>query len=96
MTRTRRSLLDQDEKKWVCDDGEEVAQEQAGVDAGVDELVGYENEVGHDEVGERMADGDNDEEPPDTEPGGHGGKDKALYEEGDEAVDRHDDADLLG
>ena len=42
-----------------------------------------------------MADGGNDEEPPDTEAGGHGGKDDGLDEEGNQAVDGHYDADLL-
>jgi len=92
----RRSFFEQDEQERVDENGEEVADEQTRIDAREKPGGGEQDQVGHDKVGEWVADGDDDEEAPDAEPGCHDGKYEALNEERDESVDGHDEADFLG
>ncbi len=96
MGRVGRGLFDEDEEQRVGEDGEEVAQGEAGVDGGVHVLGGQAGEEGDDEVRRGMADGDADEELPHAQPGGHEREDDGLHEQRDDAVDAHDQADLLG
>lgn len=71
-------MFDENEKDGVIDNRENVADNQAGVDAEDHMLARKEDEEGYDEIGQRMKNGDDNEEPPDTQALSQEREDKAL------------------
>lgn len=90
-----RGFLDEDEKKRVGEDGKEVADGETGVKGRVEQMLGQDDQVRHDEVSDGVADGDDDKEAPNPQPGGHQREYDGLDDQGDDAVDAEDQADLL-
>lgn len=62
-------FFDEDEQEGVGHDVENVADEEGREDAVIEPGCGEEQEIRDDEVGERVADCDDDEKAPHTEPG---------------------------
>lgn len=86
------NLLDQDEKQRVQDDGKDVANSQTEVDSGVHKRLGEEQQARDHDVGDRVEDGDDDEEPVNTKLLSGEWEDDGLHEERNDTVHSHDHA----
>ncbi len=88
-------FLEHDEKDWIGEDGGEVSDCETNPETRVEGVWGQEREVGNDKVGDGSEDGDRDESAENAKPGGEEGENYGLDEEGNEAVNGHDEADCL-
>ena len=88
-------FLKHDEKDRIGEDGGEVSDCETDPETRIEGVRGQEGEVGNDKVGDGGEDGDGDEGAENAEPRGEEGEDYGLDEEGDEAVNGHDETDCL-
>lgn len=85
----RSCFLDLDEKKRVDEDRENVANGQVEVDGGVQNGLGDPDEEGHQEAGNRMQHGDDDEQPEYSDLLGSDREYDGLDEKGDSPINSH-------
>lgn len=93
--RTRCRLLNQDQKKRVDDDGEDIPDRQAKVDRRVKHGFRDPDEEGHDEACDRVKNCDEQEKTKDANLLCSDREDDGLYEQGDSSINSHNHANCV-